>query len=85
MTGEELCKIGYNDSVEVGQRTLHVQTEVMVKGGVMIRTMILEGGVVRAVDRHPCPPELTELEEIRAYASSRHRQQIEAAQQGAVD
>ncbi len=85
MTGEELRKIGFNDSIDVGTRTLHVQTEVIVRDGVLIRTMVLEGGIVRSVDRHPCPPELVAVDEIRAYANSRHEQRVQAARQGLVD
>lgn len=82
---DEVRKIGYNDSVDHGTRQLHVQTEVVVRDGVLIRTMVLEGGIVRLVDRHPCPPELAALEEIRAYAESRHAQHVDAARRGLVE
>jgi hypothetical protein len=85
MTGDELRKIGFNDSVDVGKRTLHVQTEVIVRDGVLIRTMVLEGGIVRFVDRHVCPPALVAVDEIRAYANSRHERHVAAARQGLVD
>jgi hypothetical protein len=84
-TDDELRKIGFNDSVDYGARSLHVQTEVMVREHVLIRTMVLEGGVVRLVDRHACPPELTGLEQIRAYAQSRHEQHVDATRRGVVE
>jgi hypothetical protein len=84
-TADELRKIGFNESVDSGTRSLHIQTEVAVREQVLIRTMVLEGGIVRLVDRHPCPPELTELEQIRAYAQSRHEQHVDAARRGLVE
>jgi hypothetical protein len=84
-TDDEIRKIGFNDSVVHGTRNLHVQTEVMVRDGVLIRTMILEGGIVRRLDRHMCPPELADVEQIRAHARCRHALHVEAARQGLVE
>jgi hypothetical protein len=79
MSMTELETIGYNSSVQVGRRELHVQTEVIVREAIVIRTMVLEAGIVRSVERHTCPSELCDVDQVRAYASSQHERQIAVA------
>ena len=81
---ERIKSIGFNQSVVVGGRTLHVQTEVLVRDQIVARTMVLEDGVIRFADRHPCPPELQDPLELETYVGERHATHVEAVKSGKV-
>lgn len=74
---DSIRKIGFNTSVTVGGRNLHVQTEVLVGDRILIRTMVLEGGAVRQTERLACPDNLESPEEVEAYVRGRHQQHVE--------
>jgi hypothetical protein len=65
-------KIGYNTPVTVGARTLHVQTEVVGRDRLVIRTTVLERGVVQFSDSSDCPTEGVDVEGIRRAARAQH-------------
>lgn len=73
----EVKKIGFNASVLVDGRDLHVQTEVLTREGIVIRTTILEGGVAKFAEKRPCPPEVSDLSAFVAVVESQHKQRVE--------
>lgn len=72
-------KIGFNTPVSVGERTLHVQTEVLGRERTVIRTTVLERGVVQFIDTQDCPSEALDLEGIKRAAEAQHKACIEKA------
>jgi len=66
---QALRKIGFNDDVGLHGRTFHVQTEVTTRRGVVAKTTVLEGGIVRLTSSNPCPPSATEAQ---AAARAQH-------------
>jgi hypothetical protein len=79
----DVRKIGFNDPVEVQGRKLHIQTEVITREGVIFRTVVLEGGVVRFLENRPCPPEITDLGALTACVKSQHEELLDTIKQGA--
>jgi hypothetical protein len=75
-------KVGFNDPVEVGGHKLHIQTEVLTREGVVFRTVVLEGGVVRFSENRPCPPEVTDLPALIACVKSQHEELRETIRRG---
>jgi hypothetical protein len=69
-------EIGFNDSVLVQGRSLHVQTEVLGREQLVIRTTVLEGGVVRVAERQLCRADATGPEQLRALAEEQHRRNV---------
>jgi hypothetical protein len=65
--------VGFNDSVEVGGVSLHVQTEVLTRGGGVIRTTVLRGGVAKFVESQPVPPEVSEIAALTALVRTQHQ------------
>jgi hypothetical protein len=79
----DACKIGFNDPVEIGGRKLHIQTEVLTREGVMFRTVVLEGGIVRFLENRPCPAEVRDLVALAACVKSQHEELLNTIKQGA--
>jgi len=71
---DDARKIGFNDSVQVEEHSLHVQTEVLTRGGIVIRTVILEGGIARFAESRPCPRDVSDLGALVALVESLHKQ-----------
>jgi hypothetical protein len=69
----EARKIGFNESVEVDGLSLHVQTEVLTRGGLVVRTTVLDGGVTKRVESQPVPPLVTEMAALAELAQNQHR------------
>ena len=69
----EAQTIGFNNSIDVEGVTLHVQTEVVRRGGIVIRTTVLDGGVAKSVKNHPVPPNVSELETLAALVQAQHQ------------
>ena len=74
---DQVSKIGFNDPVQVNARTFHVQTEVVLRDGIMIRTTVLEAGVVKLVDARPCASAGDELGAFRALVEAQHEHYIQ--------
>lgn len=72
-------KIGYNTPVTVGARTLHVQTEVLGRDRLRIRTTVLERGVVQFTDTQDCAEDSTDVDRIRRAAEAQHEAGIRKA------
>jgi hypothetical protein len=68
----EAAKIGFNESVDVGGRALHVQTEVLTRGGGAIRTTILDGGIAKFVKKEALPTDLPGLEALATLVKAQH-------------
>jgi hypothetical protein len=81
---KEARKIGFNKSVSRSGRTLHVQTEVLGRNELTIRTTVLEHGVVRFSDSQVCPGDVSELEQIRALVLAQHTRLVEQVTEGTV-
>lgn len=43
---DDLWEIGFSDNVVCGDRTFHIQTEVIVSAAIKIKTTVLDRGVV---------------------------------------
>jgi hypothetical protein len=69
----EPWRIGFNDSVDVGGKMLHVQTEVLTARGVVIRTTVYDGGVAKWVEKSPLPAEITEMPALEALVRQQHQ------------
>lgn len=74
---DDLKKVGFNESVQVGGRSLHVQTEVLTRSGIVIRTTVLEGGVAKLAEHTPCPDNVSDLGAFVALVESQHKQLVE--------
>lgn len=77
LSPSEAAKIGFNESVVALGRTLHVQTEVLTRDGIVIRTVVLDGGVAVFAERQPCPPDVTDLGAFTALVEAQHQRRIE--------
>lgn len=84
LKAREVHKIGFNESVRLASRTLHVQTEVFVRQSLLVKTTVLEGGIVRFVDTQDCPIEGGTLQEIEAFVAAQHARNVERALSGAL-
>jgi hypothetical protein len=87
-SSDEVQKIGFNQSVERAARKLHVQTEVLIRSQITIKTTVLEGGVVRFIDTQTLPADignLMGLQEIEALVLAQHRRNVEKVTVGAGD
>jgi hypothetical protein len=81
-SAHEVQKIGFNESVILESRKLHVQTEVLVRDRVLVKTTVLEGGVVRFVDSDTCPIDGRTLEDVEAFVLAQHRRNVARARHG---
>ena len=77
LLSEEARSIGFNQSVGVRGRMLHVQTEVLVRRGITIRTTIAEGGTVEVAEDQVLKPNTTHLEQLRTLAQEQHDRQVQ--------
>lgn len=80
----DIRKIGFNDSIQVDGRALHIQTEVLQRGGYVMRTTVLEGGTVQFATSEPCPPNLQDEERIRALVQLQHESYVGKVIRGEV-
>ena len=72
----EAAKIGFNESVDVGGVSLHVQTEVLTRGGGAIRTTILDGGIAKFVKKEIIPEEISGIEALVARVEAQHARYV---------
>ncbi len=79
---ESVKRVGFNETVRVGRRELHVQTEVLTREGIVIRTTVLEGGVARLAEGRPCPPEIRDMDAFEALVLAQHKKHVELARHG---
>jgi len=67
----EVKKIGFNN--DVPGLNLHVQTEVLTRGGLSMRTTVLAGGVVKHVEIHPVPADVSDMFALIALVRAQHQ------------
>lgn len=79
----ELREIGFNEEVKLGERVLHVQTEIMGRASPVIKTTVMEGGALRASETNPCPEDKS-VDEVREIAWRQHRSCVEGVAGGEV-
>ncbi len=79
---EAAAKLGFNETVHVGGRALHVQTEVLTRAGIVIRTTVLEGGVARLAEGRPCPPDVDDLDAFTALVLAQHQKHVDLVRRG---
>lgn len=73
----EIRQVGFNESVNLQGRPFHVQTEVLVREQIMIRTTVLEAGAVMFAESHPCPNEALELDAFSALVEAQHKHYVQ--------
>lgn len=81
---EDIRKIGFNDNVRVDGRAFHIQTEVLQRGGYVMRTTVLEGGTVQFATSEPCPGNVQDHERIRALVRLQHESYVGKVIRGEV-
>ncbi len=72
--------IGFNQQVDVGNRSYHVQTEVVGSKQLSVRTTVLEGGVV--CDRFSQPLASDEYAAAQTAAEQQHRTVVDRVAHG---
>jgi len=82
---ESARKIGFNKAVARNARMFIVQTEVLGKAGLTIRTTVLEGGVVRIAESSDGTQYSGELERVQAAAQAQHDDYVNRVQRGELD
>jgi hypothetical protein len=73
---DEIRKIGFNDTVQVARRTFHVQTEVLVVDGIVIKTTVSEAGVIRYSENHSCTEDFAGLGAFRSLVHAQHQRYV---------
>jgi hypothetical protein len=87
MSGLKLAdswRIGFNDSIDVGGKSLHIQTEVLTARGVAIRTAVYDGGVAKWVEKLPLPPDVTDMQALEALVRNQHQRCIDHVKRAGV-
>ncbi len=79
---ESVRTLGYNDCVEVMGRILQVQTEVIGRHEMSIRTVIVEGGQVLNAISRPFPEELLELGNCDEHVHGQHLKVLAGVRDG---
>jgi hypothetical protein len=83
---EELRAIGFADNVEHKGASIHIQTEILAREKIRIKTTVLEGGAVRAKFTEPFQPEGDDaVAETREAARLQHAQVLEGLVAGEYD
>ena len=68
-----LRDIGYYDCLELNGKSFHVQTEVMGKDEVKIKTSVISDGAILDGLVSICPSSVTNLEQGEAVAKTQHK------------
>jgi hypothetical protein len=74
---DAIRNVGFNESVHLDSRTLHVQTEVLMRQELLVQTTVLEGGRVRFSCRTVCPEDISGLESVRAFVEAQHKSHVQ--------
>jgi hypothetical protein len=82
---ESARKIGFNRAVARASRMFIVQTEVLGKDRLTIRTTVLERGVVRVAESTDGTPYTGELERVQAAAQAQHDAFVNRVERGELD
>jgi len=82
---ESARKIGFNRAIARDSRTFIVQTEVLGKERLTIRTTVLERGVVRVAESSDGTKYSGELERVQAAAQAQHDDFVSRVERGEID
>jgi len=82
---ESARKIGFNRAVARNSRTFIVQTEVLGKERLTIRTTVLERGVVRVAESSDGAQYSGEIERVQAAAQAQHDAFVNRVERGELD
>ena len=82
---EQARKIGFNQVVTRNSRTFVIQTEVQGHQPLMIRTTVLERGVVRLSNSSEVGDVLGRLEHVKALAVAQHGIYVGRVERGEVE
>lgn len=69
---DELRRIGFNKHLKQGDAKLMVQTEVLGRERLMIRTTVYRNGVVQTTETQPCDHEGKDIAEVEAAVQAQH-------------
>ncbi len=82
---EEIRNIGFNEQiVSVSGRSLHVQTEVAGLQTPVIRSVVLDGGIVRHIKSQPYPVDVENPSDARSLIESQHREIVKLVTTGQI-
>ena len=81
---EEVRCLGFNTDVEHDATTFHVQTEIIGRDELKVKTSVLLGGVVRFYDTRPCPTHKSNLQDLRELIEALHLLVVERVRQGEI-
>ena len=79
----DLREIGFNNEVQQGPRSLHVQTEVVIRGQTILRTTVLHRGAIVHVSSYPFDLKRP-LEECRRIARTFHERIVDRVASGEI-
>jgi hypothetical protein len=82
---EKVRKIGFNKAVSRDSRLFVIQTEVLGRERLMIRTTVLERGVVRLSKSMDCEDYSEELERVQKAAETQHDAYVKRVERGEMD
>ena len=74
--------MGHNSEVEHADRRFQVQTEVVGRRAINIRTTVVAGGLVLLCESQPCPVEGTDTSAARALVAALHRSVVGRVKRG---
>jgi hypothetical protein len=69
---EPLREVGFYNHISVDQRTLHVQTEVLWRDEIRIKSTVLEGGRILYATSQLLPLDIEDVEQGRAFIQAQH-------------
>ncbi len=79
----DVTQIGFNTEVQQGERSLHVQTEIIARGGTKIRTTVTHRGAILHVSSSPFELERS-LDDCRRIAQTVHARIVERVTLGEI-
>lgn len=80
----EIYEIGFNDQVAVDGRGFHIQTEILGKTDLKIKTTVLEGGSIKHVASRLWSAAIG-VEELQELAATQHQLIIDKVLRSDID
>lgn len=82
---EQIRSVGFNTRIVHGERTFDVQTEVMGRSAMTVRTTVIEGGVVRLLDSQPFAANAGDLGSARERVAQCHELVVRRVRRGEIE
>jgi hypothetical protein len=79
---DEIKTIGFYNCVEVKGRSFHVQTEIISRELMQVKSTVLEGGTVLDTSVQPYPTHLDDRIQGEAFIQAQHEKMVEQVNQG---